>query len=96
MNKTHCYSILFVMSFTAHTEPKKPEKVPDMAFFEFLADMVEVDGELVGPQDLKSSSANVLPNTSSNKVKLKLDKNETNKTDVKNSKKNTLEDKSDG
>ena len=58
--------------------------------------MVEVDGELVGPLDLKLSSANVLPNTSSNKVKLKLDKNETNKTDVTNSKKNTLEDKSDG
>jgi hypothetical protein len=28
------------------------EKVPDMAFFEYLAELVEVNGELVGPLDL--------------------------------------------
>lgn len=96
MNKTHYYSMLFVMSFTASAEPKKPQKVPDMAFFEYLADMVEVDGQLVGPLDLKPISTHVLSNTSSSKVKLKLDKNETNKTDVKNSKTNTSEDKNNG
>jgi hypothetical protein len=84
------------MSFTVYAEPKNPLKAPDMAFFEYLADMVEVDGELVGPLDLKSSSATVLPNTSSSKVKLKLDKNDTLKTDIKNSKTNTFEDKNNG
>jgi len=88
--------MLFVMNFTAYAEPKKPQEIPDMAFFEYLADMVEVDGQLVGPLDLNPISANVLPDTASSKVKLKLDKNDTLKSDTKNAKNNTLEDKNNG
>jgi len=84
------------MSFTVYSEPKNPDKVPDMAFFEYLADMVEVDGQLVGPLDLKPVAVNDLPITKSSKVKLKLDKNDTLKSDTKNAKNNTLEDKNNG
>lgn len=34
------------------------EKMPDMAFLEYLAELVEVDGELVGPMDMKSKDTN--------------------------------------
>jgi len=84
------------MSFTVYSEPKKLDKIPDMAFFEYLADMVEVDGQLVGPLDLKPVAVNDLPITKSSKVKLKLDKNDTLKSDTKNAKNNTLEDKNNG
>jgi len=82
------------MSFTAYTnaEPKKQEKVPDMAFFEYLADMVEVDGELIGPLDIKPSSISTSPDTASSKVKLK--QNDSIKTITK--KENTSEDKNNG
>ena len=45
---------MMLLSFTAVSIPaaEDTEKQPDMALLEYLAELVEVDGELVGPMDM--------------------------------------------
>ena len=48
------YKLILTMSIifpVGATEPT--DKIPSMAFLEYLAELVEVDGKLVGPQDMK-------------------------------------------
>lgn len=90
--------MICVVVFTSYTygEPKNQKKVPDMAFFEYLADMVEVDAELLGPLDIKPITVNTLPDTASSKVKSKSDQSQIIKTDIRKTKHNTSEDKNNG
>jgi phage FluMu protein gp41 len=41
-------------------EPSSIVKQPSMAFFEYLADQVEVEGKLVGPMDMQNSKSKLL------------------------------------
>ena len=45
--------------------------MPDMALLEYLAELVEVDGELIGPMDMADTNISEVPNNtneSQNKV----------------------------
>ena len=50
MNKMCSCSLLIATGFIPGLGAT--EKAPDMAFFEYLAELVEINGELVGPQDI--------------------------------------------
>ena len=64
-NRMCCCSVVLLTSFVTplHATPNE-EPMPDMALLEYLAELVEVDGELVGPMDMAE--------------KLEKDKNENN------------------
>ncbi|WP_091990768.1 hypothetical protein [Pseudoalteromonas denitrificans] len=81
MKKMHYYSVLLISGVTpcaVYANNKIPEKIPDMAFLEYLADMVEVNGELVGPLDIKSKKIKTAQ--LNDKERLKKAQNETIKT----------------
>jgi outer membrane biosynthesis protein TonB len=46
-----------VLAVTCFTLPAQTaeEELPDMALLEYLAELVEVDGELVGPMDMANN-----------------------------------------
>lgn len=60
-NRMRCCSLVLMSSFatplyaaqaTDTISQHKAEEMPDMALLEYLAELVEVDGELVGPMEL--------------------------------------------
>lgn len=46
-----CYSLL-ACCFALPAQTADDDELPDMALLEYLAELVEVDGELVGPMDM--------------------------------------------
>jgi len=63
MNKKFSHSLLVFLGVSSLLKcyPLSAEetnkKQPSMAFLEYLADQVDVDGELVGPIDMKTNTA---------------------------------------
>ena len=54
MNKAlYCKSALFILCCAPLGAKEQAEKLPSIAFLEYLAEMKEVDGEYYGPQDMK-------------------------------------------
>lgn len=51
-NKKLCYSLVALTSFALPAQTADDDELPDMALLEYLAELVEVDGELVGPMDM--------------------------------------------
>ena len=47
-----CYSLVMFTSFAMPAQTADDDELPDMALLEYLAELVEVDGELVGPLDM--------------------------------------------
>jgi hypothetical protein len=58
MKRVQCYSTVLFISFWSFFSATllAKEALPDMAFLEYLAELVEVDGELIGPQDLNNKT----------------------------------------
>lgn len=62
MNKTFSHSLLVFLGVSSLLKcyPLSAEemnkKQPSMAFLEYLADQVEVDGKLIGPIDMKTTT----------------------------------------
>lgn len=52
MKRKLCYSLLALVSCTLPAQTADDDELPDMALLEYLAELVEVDGELVGPMDM--------------------------------------------
>lgn len=51
-HKKRYFSLLVVVSFST-LATQDSEQMPDMALLEYLAELVEVDGELIGPLDME-------------------------------------------
>jgi len=53
MNKAFYYNTLLLgLCFSPLKAQESPNELPSMAFLEYLAEMTEIDGKLVGPQDV--------------------------------------------
>jgi len=53
MNKALCCNgVLLILSCGPLQAQENVDKLPSIAFLEYLADMKEVDGKLYGPQDI--------------------------------------------
>lgn len=69
-NRMCCCSVVLLTSFvTPLHATSNEEPMPDMALLEYLAELVEVDGKLVGPMEMAE--------------KLEKDKNENNNEQTK-------------
>jgi len=53
--KKRCFSVMLVASFST-LATQDSGQMPDMALLEYLAELVEVDGELIGPMDMQNQS----------------------------------------
>jgi len=64
MSKKYKLNLISIISLAIVAKPlpvvavEEENKQPSMAFFEYLADQVEVDGKLVGPMDLHHDKIN--------------------------------------
>jgi hypothetical protein len=57
MNKAlYCNGLLLILACVPLKAQEKVEKLPSIAFLEYLAELQEVDGKLYGPQDMKIKS----------------------------------------
>jgi hypothetical protein len=85
MKQVRCYSAALFACVCSlfSTTLLANDALPDMAFLEYLAELVEVDGELIGPQDLSNKT---------NKSFIK-EMNKTKKLKAENKKENTEENK---
>ena len=52
-NNKRYFSVLLVASFSV-LATQDSDQIPDMALLEYLAELVEVDGELIGPLDMEA------------------------------------------
>jgi len=70
--KRRCYNCVFLVGFYSFSASSSSanEQLPDMAFLEYLAELVEVNGELVGPQDITD---NMIKSNIRAKIKVKED-----------------------
>jgi len=65
MSKKYKLNIISIISLVMAAKPllviaaDEENKQPSMAFLEYLADQVEVDGKLVGPMDLQSDEKTI-------------------------------------
>ena len=59
-NNKRYFSVLFIASFSV-LATQDSDQMPDMALLEYLAELVEVDGELIGPMDMDSTIASDEP-----------------------------------
>ncbi len=58
MNKTYRFSLAFMLfSITTLNAAEVENKQLSIAFLEYLADQVEVNGELIGPIDMQANTA---------------------------------------
>ncbi len=54
MNKAlYCNGLLLILACVPLKAQEKVDKLPSIAFLEYLAELQEVDGKLYGPQDMK-------------------------------------------
>ena len=54
MNKAlYCNGLLLILACVPLQAQEKVDKLPSIAFLEYLAELEEVDGKLLGPQDMK-------------------------------------------
>ena len=53
-NNKRFFSVLFIASFSV-LATQDSDQMPDMALLEYLAELVEVDGELIGPMDMEDN-----------------------------------------
>lgn len=53
-NNKRYFSVLFIASFSV-LATQDSDQMPDMALLEYLAELVEVDGELIGPMDMDNT-----------------------------------------
>lgn len=87
MKKVRCYSaalLVSVWSLFPNTLSAN-EPLPDMAFLEYLAELVEVDGELIGPQDLSDKIIKPLIKPMKNNKQLKTENKQENDKNKSNS-----------
>jgi len=55
MNKVlYCNGLLLLLACVPLKAQEKVDKLPSIAFLEYLAELQEVDGKLYGPQDMTS------------------------------------------
>jgi hypothetical protein len=54
MNKAlYCNGLLLILACVPLKAQEKVDKLPSIAFLEYLAELEEVDGKYYGPQDMK-------------------------------------------
>ena len=54
MNKAlYCNGLLLILACIPLKAQEKVDKLPSIAFLEYLGELEEVDGKLYGPQDMK-------------------------------------------
>ena len=58
--KKRCFSVMLVASFST-LATQDSGQMPDMALLEYLAELVEVDGELIGPMDMQNQQTKDSP-----------------------------------
>lgn len=69
MNLTHYYKMLFLtVGISPLNALANSETIPSMAFLEYLAEMKEVNGELIGPQDIQTTHCLTLEKLKNQKV----------------------------
>lgn len=65
-NNKRCFSVLLLTSFSV-LATQDSDQMPDMALLEYLAELVEVDGELIGPMDMADTNIGEAPNNTNEK-----------------------------